>query len=342
MTPAEEQDRSQSSKSGLTPPEDGVAADKRDAAAVQQTDKEWPPSPYQSGDEPPSDAKSDARNVAMFWLSIATYVLFGLLVRLIPFSPKHINFVQLVVLMVAPTLVFMLLQLWVPWAMVRIRQPVGSQMWQAGLAAAIWIVLIFVFFPRHAYPQGLNMALVTVTPVAMTIGLSMMGALLARIVREAKILLPLGFIAGLIDIVGAMTHVGFTANVMQHHPEVVSRVSVAVPAVHGLHVLSYIGPGDVLFVAFFFAVVQQHQLNTRWTFRMVYLFLTLSMLAVQFTPIPAIGALAPMGIAVIISNARYFEFTRAEKFAMLYAALMAIAGSLAFFFYTNALFHRHP
>jgi hypothetical protein len=140
-----------------------------------------------------------------------------------------------------------------------------------------------------------------------------------------------------------MTPVGFTAHMVQSHPEVVSKVSVHVPTMAGLHIGSMIGPGDPLFIAFFFAVVHQHRLNTRWTFGLVYTLLTLSMIAVQLGLVPAIGALAPMGIAVIIANWNYFSFTREEKFAMLYAGLISVAGAIGFFLYTNAhVFHGRP
>ena len=97
---------------------------------------------------------------------------------------------------------------------------------------------------------------------------------------------------------------------------------------------STIGPGDPLFIAFFFAIVLRESLNTRGTLPAVYVLLTLSMLAVQFG-VPAVGALAPLGIAVILANYRYFKFSREENFAMLYAGLIAVAASTGFFFYAK-------
>jgi len=318
-------------------PEDGIAGESKTPAETSGR----PVTPFED-DTIPGPESPTSRNMSIMWLSIACYIAFINVVPLIPFHPgRHLTW-QALVLLIAPTVIFMLLQLWVPWTVVRIRQSVTTEMWQTALFAATWIGFLFIFPPHRGFPRAANILLLSLSFLVQTLTLARMGSLLARIVREAKILLPLGFIAGLIDIIGAMTRVGFTNNVMRHHPEIVAQVSVAVPTVHGLRFGSSIGPGDLLFIAFFFAVVQRHNLNLRWTFRLVYIFLTISMLAVQFTPVPSIGALAPMGIAVIISNARYFEFTREEKFAMLYAGLIAFACTLGFFFFTNALFHHRP
>jgi len=262
--------------------------------------------------------------------AIVCYVGFGLILPLIHYRPHRMHLPEMLLIFVAPTLAFMFLQMWIPWCLTRIKQELTWELKEFAVFGVLWLFLMLGF----AHP-GVKSALIigSLTNLAETITLGLIGGLIARIVREAKILLPLGIVAGLIDIVGAMTPMGFTNKMVTSHPAVVSHVSVHMPTVAGIQVAT-IGPGDLLFIAFFFAVVHRHKLNTRWTFRLVYSLLTLSMLLVQIFGFP-IGALAPMGIGVIVANWKHFTYSREEKFAMLYASLISLAAAIGFFYYTH-------
>ena len=52
-----------------------------------------------------------------------------------------------------------------------------------------------------------------------------------------------------------------------------------------------------------------------------------------------IAALVPMGLAVLIANARYFKLKREEVFATLYAGLLIIALVTGFYLFYS---HTHP
>ena len=144
-----------------------------------------------------------------------------------------------------------------------------------------------------------------------------------------------------IDVIGAMTQIGFTANTVAHHPEVVRAVSVPMPSIGGLHPISYIGPGDALFIGFFFGIVQRMRLNMPGTFWTMYALLSIAMLIVIATPWN-VAALLPMGIAVIAANTRHFKFDRAEFFAMVYTGVIAVVAAAGFFLFTHKhLFHGH-
>jgi len=188
----------------------------------------------------------------------------------------------------------------------------------------------------------LEMELLPISNMCATCALAFFGSLLSRIVREAKILLPVGVIAGLVDVVGAMMPVGFTANVIAKHPQIVQKVSISVPTIGALQPISLLGPGDALFLGFFFATVVRFAMNLRNSFWLTYVMLTLSMLAVIFSTLPLnIGALLPMGFAMIVANFSHFHYTRAEKFAMLYAGAIVLAGAAAFFLATNRFLFHH-
>jgi len=308
----------------MTPPEGAVSSETPATATP-------PPQPL--------DPIAERRNhLAYLLTAIVCYVGFGLILPLMHYRPHRMHLPEMLLIFVAPTLAFMFLQMWIPWCLTRIKQELTWEIKELAVFGVMWLFLMLGF----NHPSGKSAVVIgSLTNLAETITLGLIGGLIARIVREAKILLPLGIVAGLIDIVGAMTPMGFTNKMVNSHPAVVSHVSVHMPTVAGIQVAT-IGPGDLLFIAFFFAVVHRHKLNTRWTFRLVYSLLTLSMLIVQIFGYP-IGALAPMGVGVIVANWKYFTYSREEKFAMLYASLISLAAAIGFFYYTHShVFTQDP
>lgn len=241
-------------------------------------------------------------------------------------------------LVAVPTALFMLLQLWLSRALVGLKtSPLVSVLLLLAFTA-LWFAILVIHVPRHQIAPALLKILGS--NLAITLACTYLGLSLSRIVREANILLPVALIAMPIDYIGAMTTVGFTHDVVTKHPSIVRAVSVSVPAIGGLHPLSFIGPGDVLFMAFFFAVVLRLEMNDRATFWWMYGLLTVAMLLVLLFPIN-IAALVPMGLAVLIANARFFRLQRSEAFAVLYAALMVLVLVVGFFAYSHTHIFRH-
>lgn len=273
-------------------------------------------------------------------LSTTAYFVVGIILMSLRFHPHRMHFIQFLPIMIAPTAITMLLQLWLIWSYAKIRQDLQTQVKWAIVSGIVWLFFSFAIdIPRSA-PPILNNAVTSIGAIGLSIMLTFVGVTIARIVREPKILLPICIIAGVIDVLGAMTHVGFTHHMIAQHPQVVSKVSVHLPSVTGLPT-GQLGPADVLFLGFFFAVVLHHRMNSRATFALLYLLLTGAMVGVVYGFLPPIAALAPMGFAVIVANWKFFSFTREEKFAMLYAGLISIAAAVGFFLYVNAqVFHQ--
>jgi hypothetical protein len=289
------------------------------------------------------------RKLQLYYLAaaIGCYLLFSILTPLIHFRLPHhrLTVVESVRLMLQyasiPTLIFMFLQLWLPWRFTKISQSIQSELKELAVFFTIWMLLMIGVPEKPGDTAFAMLFLSSVQTVAQTLTLTIGGAMLARIVREPKILLPLGFVAGLIDIVGAMTPVGFTHHMMQSHPSIVQHTALHAPTIGGLSVIPMMGIGDPVFIGFFFSVVHRHRLNERLTFRLFYVLLSLSMLAIQFRLVGAVGALAPMGIAAIVANRQYFNYSREEKFAMLYAGVICLAVVFGFFFYTHSHVFAH-
>jgi hypothetical protein len=288
--------------------------------------------------------KGGLRNhpVAPAALAILGYVLFGLLLPVVPFHPhsRHAILVILVAALVIPTACFMLLQLWLGFTLVSLRPSIKQSLLLAAGAVALWLATLFWIHPHPGGLPGVNLILELLRPVLaglfVTVACSFAGMALSRIVREPNVLLPVALIAMPVDYVGAMTNIGFTHTVEQKHPNIVQAVSVPVPTMGGLHSIAFIGPGDALFVAFFLAAVLRMGLNMRGTFWGMYGLLTLTMLIVLTTGLP-IAALVPMGLAVLIANGRLMRLQRAEVFATLYAVGLVFAVVVGFY----ALSHTH-
>ena len=298
----------------------------------------WPPAPEgQNGDAQtgaPFDRRTAARSAL---LSLVAYALFNLLLPLVPV--RGLGQIARLALVLVPTCVFMLLQLWLSRALVGLRPRPLVSVGVMAASVALWLVTLLSLHPHgQIVPYLLRQLLLG---LFITLACTFFGILLSRIVREANILLPVALIAMPIDYIGAMTSIGFTQNTVAQHPGIVHAVSVPVPTVGGLHPISYIGPGDALFMAFFFAVVLRLGMNDRATFWWMYALLTVAMLLVLILPDFNIAALVPMGLAVLIANGRAFRLQRAEAFAVLYAGGLVLALVVGFYLFSHAHFFRH-
>ena len=303
----------------------------------------------------PPDQRPAAPNARRLVIAaIIAYAAFTLLLPLIPYHPRvfHLPFtyatraqfyLRFAAFHIAPTALFMLLQLWLAQSLVALRWTVRQSVVALFLGVALWAATLALGNSFQHFTRSEAGIFAHVSPLvfsfAITLGLTAFGILLSRIVRERNVLLPAALVAMPIDFVGAMTSIGFTNNVVRRAPEIVSHVSVHVPHVSGLPVVALIGPGDALFIAFFLAAVQRLDMNLRGTFWWMFGLLTLAISEVIAVGFP-IGALVPMGIAVLIANFRYFRLQRAEVFAIIYALVLILALVGAFFFLTSRHFSR--
>ena len=311
----------------------------------------WPPAP-DGGEAPaPESPTWDVRAVRRAaLLALLAYLAYDLLLPLIPLPRRQPPVAVLGGLVVVSTAAFMLLQLWLAQCVVNLRP--GPWV-SAGLTVAfvaLWLVTSRYFTPRPGWSAAHNAPLFIVGPLllglAITLGCAFFGILLSRIIREANVLLPVALVAMPIDYLGAMTSIGFTKHVLTTNPGLVRALSVPVPRVGGgghhhggISPIGFIGPGDALFMAFFFAVVLRLDLNVRGTFWWMYGLLTATMLLVLFSGLN-VAALIPMGLAMLIANRRFFKLKREEVFATLYAGLLILALVGGFYVYSSRFFHH--
>ncbi len=274
----------------------------------------------------------------VFGLALLAYLAFGLLLPWVPLPAHRPPVIVALRLIVVTTAAFMLLQLWLAQAVVDTKPG-------AGVAAGLAVLCVALLIGANLFaPAFLRLLLVN---LMITLGCAFLGILLSRIIREPNVLLPVALVAIPIDFIGAMTSIGFTNTVVANNPALVKAVSVAVPTVGGggqhgggLHPIGFIGPGDALFTAFFFAVVLRLDMNRRGTFWWMYGLLTLAMLIVLSPFGVNIAALVPMGLAVIIANLRFFKLKREEVFATLYAGVFIVALVTGFYYYSHSRLFR--
>lgn len=143
-----------------------------------------------------------------------------------------------------------------------------------------------------------------------------LGGLLAMLLKDRNMLIPICVFLALFDAFLVLTPVGFTQQIMKQAPKIQTSVSLVVPKVAErpttgpVAPLAYIGPADLLFAAMFFAVLFKFGMRTRTTLIALVPALVLYLgLALYFGALPA---LVPIGLCVLIVNWRQFRLNAEE------------------------------
>ena len=163
------------------------------------------------------------------------------------------------------------------------------------------------------------------------------GAAVARLVREVKLLLPMAVVLAAVDlyavfgggVVSQAVHKKSAAAVHAMQTLTV-RLPTTGGSMHGAHPIALtVGFADFLFTALFFACFKRFHIPSRRTFWVLYVVLALYSALVYLTGIP-LPALVPIAVVIIACHSREFRYERQEKIALAAAALLAGALGLAF------------
>ena len=249
-------------------------------------------------------------------------------------------------LLVVPTAVFMLLQLWLARALVGLRPARRCRVWRwPDCRSSSGSVCCFLSTRTGAGRSPSNIPLALLRPLllgfSITTACTFLGIALSRIVREVNVLLPVALVAMPIDYLGAMTPIGFTQNAddaaTRHwcgpSASRCRRWAACTPSASSAPATRCFWPSSS-------PSCSAWSLNMRGTFWGMYVLLTLTMLIVLTTG-ANIAALVPMGLAVLIANGPAFRLQRSEVFATLYAALLVLVLAVAFYVYSHTHFFRH-
>ena len=167
-----------------------------------------------------------------------------------------------------------------------------------------------------------------------------LGVLISRVVKELKLLLPMGITLALMDLYvvfggGLVTQATSGSN--PGAAKLMNAMTVNLPKVApkgGAAPLQLaIGFADFLFIALFFACFHRFKVPSTRTFLMLcgLLVVYMGVVAIFGTPLPA---LVPIAAVVIGMNLKRFKYERQEAFAMFYAGLILL-GVLGFMMFKS-------
>lgn len=162
-----------------------------------------------------------------------------------------------------------------------------------------------------------------------------LGALLALLLKDRNMLLPVAaFLAGF-DMFLVFAPTGPVQTLMAQAPETFRAVTYRVPTVGSPEPIAFVGPADFIFLGLFFVALHRFGMRTRETLIWVvpallaYLFVVILFGDATLGPVSlgALPALLPIGLVVLLVNRKEFRLTRSEKAATW--AVVALAIGLA-------------
>lgn len=167
-----------------------------------------------------------------------------------------------------------------------------------------------------------------------------LGVAVSRLVREFKLLLPMGAALAMVDMY-AVFGGGLVATAVSGKSRLaqtaMNALTVQLPTTHPKSGAApfplLIGFADFLFIALFFACFVRFGIPARRTFQVLFVTLFLYM-AVVFLGDLSLPALVPIAVVVIGMNWRRFRYERSEAFALLYAGLL-LSAALAYLIFRS-------
>ncbi len=152
-----------------------------------------------------------------------------------------------------------------------------------------------------------------------------LGALLASILKDKNVILPVSIFLALFDIWLVFAPEGVASQAVSgKRPELqqmMQGLSYQVPALGGFaRPMAYVGPADFLFIAMFFVALFKFKMRTRATFLALvptlaaYLLVVLVFRDTMLGPfrLAALPALLPIGAVILAVNWREFKLTKDE------------------------------
>jgi hypothetical protein len=156
-----------------------------------------------------------------------------------------------------------------------------------------------------------------------------LGALLATLVRDRNILIPIAIFLAAFDMFLVLTPVGPTQQILRQAPRVFEAVAASIPQVQTqatggrVQEMAHAGPADFVFLAMFFIALYRFKMRVDMTMRWVIpVLLVYLLLAVVLHS--ALPALVPIGLTVLIVNWREFSMTKDEKMSTALVAALGI------------------
>jgi hypothetical protein len=196
----------------------------------------------------------------------------------------------------------------------------------AALFVVAGLVLQFGFFALARFVLGDTFAgqvAIAISQIGLPMWCVGLGALLATLVKDKNILIPIAIFLAIYDVFLVLTPVGPTRQMVTSQPIVFESIAAAIPSVGKVRPSAYAGPADFVFLSMFFIAMFRFRMRTEQTLRWIVpvLFLYLVLVGFLKTPLPA---LVPIGATVLLVNRREFKMNRDEKIATILVAILGI------------------
>ncbi len=218
--------------------------------------------------------------------------------------------------------------------------------WFVGGGLVIQIGLIGLAYAMKL-PGPIAGILVAVSQGALACWCVGLGALLATLIKEKNIILPIAIFLAAYDFFLVLSPWGYGEKVMRMAAPVLTKVAAQIPRVsaaptHGyVQPQAYVGMADFVFLGMFFIALFRFRMRTRQTLFAVvpalvlYMFVVIFLGGSQFLgfQLDRLPAMVPIGLAILAVNWPDFQLKRDEKVAT--AALAILAASFVVFVATR-------
>ena len=298
---------------------------------------------------PITEVKPAAYDRPIFWLLI----LFVLSIAT-PFIPvPNLIVAQISGVLLTAIYVFFVMRL--VNALGRLRPPIKSAIVWLIIGISLWALSEWVLRPvlfnairaaGQPTPQPLQLAGLlnfTLRPLFLMVAAMSGGALLSHLVRYPNMVGPICAATALIDIWGVMFG-GIVSQMLQSEKTkgVAEKAMAAMPKIgtatgsrYSVEIAS-IGAGDFVFLGLFFTILHAQHMNARGALNWVTPLITIALLLIVSGLVPFLPGLLFIGLGVAIPNWKFFQFTRDERWALLWAGLLVIALTVALYFIVTA------
>lgn len=301
-------------------------------------------------------ASNDSITAApLFWLGLL--LAMGLLVPFVP-VPNQVAAIFGAVLL---TVIYVVAVVLLAAHLTRLQLPLRDTLTWLALTLVAWGALQFGALPivgelfgalraEGTQPETAQLLLAvtarTLADIALLSAAMLGGSLVARLIKSPNMLGPVCAIVALIDVWGVLFG-GIVSQLMEKAPQVASNAMAsmptagsAAPASRYIIPLPDIGAGDYLFLGLLFAALHGNDMNWRGAIKLTVPLMIGALLGVAFG-VPAMPGLLFIGLGVALPNLKFFQFTREEKFALLYAGIFVVILTVALFFGVTSMLPKN-
>jgi hypothetical protein len=171
-----------------------------------------------------------------------------------------------------------------------------------------------------------------IKPLGLQIWCVGLGALLASLLREKNILLPIAIFLIFFDIFLVLTPLGPTQKIMSTAPQILKQIGMSIPSASTQvqlsgksEILANVGPADLVFLGMFFLAMFRFEMKPKKTLIVLIPTLLAYLIFVISTRI-SLPALVPIGLVTLIINRNEFKLSKDEFQSTILISVLMLGG----------------